>query len=68
MSNSLAITSPAGLPSPFPAGLTSGSAGVVSAVGTQGVADQAGTPYAFEEMDRNKDGILSRFEYEDGVR
>jgi len=25
-------------------------------------------PYSFEEMDRNHDGILSRFEYEDGVR
>jgi hypothetical protein len=25
-------------------------------------------PYSFEEMDRNHDGILTRFEYEDGVR
>jgi EF hand domain-containing protein len=25
-------------------------------------------PSSFEEMDRNHDGILSRFEYEDGVR
>lgn len=25
-------------------------------------------PYAFEEMDRNHDGILTRFEYEDALR
>lgn len=25
-------------------------------------------PYAFEEMDRNHDGILTRFEYEDAMR
>lgn len=25
-------------------------------------------PYSFEEMDLNKDGIITRFEYEDGVR
>ena len=25
-------------------------------------------PMSFEEMDRNKDGILSRSEYEDGLR
>lgn len=25
-------------------------------------------PYSFEEMDRDHDGILTRFEYEDGVR
>jgi hypothetical protein len=25
-------------------------------------------PYTFEEMDRNHDGIITRFEYEDAVR
>jgi hypothetical protein len=25
-------------------------------------------PYAFEEMDRNHDGVITRFEYEDAVR